>query len=125
MSTYQSSPIRPRILAADKDALLAVKQMPDFIATSSAPTPEAAQALFDAMIAAQSQQKHAADALDASRHAADAAERAFHDAMRNIKLQVIAQYGEDSNEVAAVGLKKRSHYKRRTPKAPALVKPAA
>jgi hypothetical protein len=38
----------------------------------------------------------------------------FHDFERNAKIQVKAQFGEDSDEVAATGLKKKSEYK--TPK---------
>lgn len=38
----------------------------------------------------------------------------FRDFNRNAKIQVKAQFGEDSDEVAATGLKKKSEYK--TPK---------
>jgi hypothetical protein len=52
---------------------------------------------------------------DASRQA----ERRFHNAMLDAKTQVITQYGANSDEVQALGLKKRSEYKksiRRRPK---------
>jgi hypothetical protein len=35
----------------------------------------------------------------------------FHDFNRNARVQVKAQFGEDSDEVAATGLKKKSEYK--------------
>ena len=123
MSTIQGSPIRPRILNADKETLLAVKQMADFAAHSL--TAEELQALCDAMTAAQTEQLYAENELKAKRYAADQAERTFHAAVQKVKLGVIAQYGEDSNQVASIGLKKRSNYKHRSPKSTAAMKPAA
>lgn len=55
--------------------------------------------------------------MKTARDTATTAERAFHNAMLVVKKQVSAQYGEDSDEVQAVGLKKKSEYKR--PSSPA------
>jgi hypothetical protein len=52
-------------------------------------------------------------AMDAAR----AAEWAFHNAMLGVKDQVIAQFGKDSNEVQALGLKKKSERKAPGPRA--------
>jgi hypothetical protein len=46
---------------------------------------------------------------------------AFHDFIRNARVQVKAQFGEDSDEVASTGLKKKSEYKNKSKKAPAPV----
>ena len=35
----------------------------------------------------------------------------FHNAMLGAKMQVTAQFGDDSDEVQAIGLKKKSEYK--------------
>jgi hypothetical protein len=43
---------------------------------------------------------------------------AFHDYNRNARIQVKAQYGESSDEVAATGLKKKSEYKSPKKKTP-------
>lgn len=54
----------------------------------------------------------------ASRDAKVAKQWAFHDFVRNAKIQVKAQYGESSDELQTVGLKKKSEYKspkRKTP----------
>ncbi len=48
---------------------------------------------------------------EAARDTANAAEWAFHNAMLGAKDQIIAQYGDDSNEVQSLGLKKKSEYK--------------
>jgi len=42
----------------------------------------------------------------------------FHDFNRNAKIQVKAQFGENSDEVAATGLKKKSEYKNPKKKTP-------
>ncbi|MBI3363815.1 MAG: hypothetical protein HY033_02795, partial [Ignavibacteriae bacterium] len=57
-------------------------------------------------------EKLAGDALKAKRDAAVAAELAFHQAMLGVKEQVIAQYGKNSDQVASLGLKKKSEYRR-------------
>jgi hypothetical protein len=44
------------------------------------------------------------------------AERDFHNAILGAKDQVKAQFGKDSNELQALGLKKASEYKRPSPK---------
>jgi hypothetical protein len=49
--------------------------------------------------------------LDAARDDSTAAEWAFHNAILGAKDQVIAQFGDDSNEVQSLGLKKKSEYK--------------
>lgn len=43
---------------------------------------------------------------------------AFRDFMRNARVQVKAQFGEDSDEVAATGMKKKSEYKKPKKKTP-------
>ena len=49
--------------------------------------------------------------MKAARDVVNAKERAFHNAMLGTKKQVVAQFGENSDEVQAVGLKKKSEYK--------------
>ncbi|MDR2927455.1 MAG: hypothetical protein LBV41_04550 [Cytophagaceae bacterium] len=39
------------------------------------------------------------------------AEHAFHDAILQVKTQIRAQFGEDSNELQSIGLKKKSERK--------------
>ena len=43
---------------------------------------------------------------------------AFRDYVRNSRIQVKAQFGEDSDEVAATGMKKKSEYKSPKKKTP-------
>lgn len=48
----------------------------------------------------------------ASQDAAAAAEWCFHEAMLGAKEQVIAQYGKSSDQLQALGLKKKVEYKK-------------
>jgi hypothetical protein len=49
---------------------------------------------------------------EAARDSANSAEWTFHNLVLGAKDQVIAQYVEDSDQVQAIGLKKKSEYKR-------------
>jgi hypothetical protein len=53
----------------------------------------------------------AAAAMAAAREGAIAKEWEFHNLMLGVKEQVIAQFGKDSSEVQALGLKRKSDYK--------------
>ena len=53
-----------------------------------------------------------------------AAEWARHNLVLGMRTQVKAQFGDDSNELQSVGLKKKSEYKKKTSKK-AATKPAA
>ena len=58
-------------------------------------------------------------AYETARDNAVAGEWALHEVVLGIKQQVVSQYGDDSNEAQAVGLKKKSERKKsaRKPKA--------
>ena len=102
----------PQLLQEDKDSHDAIKG----IATYNPSNPEFAkdklQASRDAMETAQAAEVNAEAAAKAARDAANAKEWGFHNAILGAKQQVIAQYTDDSNEAQAVGLKKKSEYKR-------------
>jgi hypothetical protein len=70
-------------------------------------------AKLTALKIAQDAEVNAQNALDTARDAANAAEWDFHNALLGAKDQVIAQYGKDSDQIQALGLKKKSE--RKTP----------
>jgi hypothetical protein len=103
--------INADVLQEDKTSLEGLKGI-----TAYAPVrTEFATALVteksEAMIAAQAAETQAKNAHDAARDAAAAAEQAFHDMILGAKQQIIGQFGPDSNEAAALGLKKKSDRK--------------
>ena len=55
---------------------------------------------------------HAKKMLGIARNKEKAAALALHDAIQNVKRQVIAQYGPDSFEIQTLGLKRLSERKR-------------
>ena len=61
--------------------------------------------------AAEERELHAANAYAAARDDAILLQKERHERVKSIKNQVRAQFGNDSNEVAAIGLKKSSERK--------------
>ncbi len=118
MATHQRPRLRPALLQADKDALAALQAIPGYQPMNPAYTVAELESALNAHTQAQSAEVQAQAAYAAARDTAAATERRFHDLMVGMKEQVIAQFGSNSNEVAAVGLKKKSEYKRPLRKAP-------
>jgi hypothetical protein len=88
MAKYQTVPVRPEVLDADQEVYVTL------------------QAARDAEVRAE-------NALAAAHDIAVAAGWEFHNSMLGFKAQVIAQYGDDSNEVQSLGIRKKSE--RKTP----------
>ena len=101
----------PQVLKEDRDALDALKGIGTYTPSNSNFTVANLDTAKAAMEAAQLAETQAEAALKAARDAANAKEWAFHNAVLGAKKQVIAQFGEDSDEVQAIGLKKKSEYK--------------
>ena len=72
--------------------------------------------LYAAMQAAQTKESQADAALKTARDEARKAEWSFHKYVLGVKDQVRAQFGSSSNELQALGLKKKTEYKRATKK---------
>jgi hypothetical protein len=110
MAKDQTKPVDAKTLKADADALAALAKISDYKPADSdyalAKLEGASQALKDAADAFAQAEADWQTARDAN----VAAQWAFHNAMLGGKQQVIAQYGDDSNEVQAIGLTKKSEY---------------
>ncbi len=117
MAKNETRRIRPDILTQDRQALAALQAMSDYTPVNPAYTAAAAAEKLEAMEAARAAEAQAQAALDAARDNAATAEWEFHNTILGIKDQVIAQYGKDSNQVQALGLKKKSERKPRTRRA--------
>jgi len=110
-----TTPVRrsdPNILTADGATLNNARAIAGFQPANPTYTIAAVTAIQAAMTAAQAAEDVAAKAFAAARDDAAAAEWAFHKAVLGLKDQVIAQFGDDSNEVQSLGLKKKSEYKK-------------
>jgi len=108
MPVDQTRRLRPSDLQADLDVFAAIETMEDYAPANkdyALAKLQAAKAAKDTAVETETQTD---DDAKAARDNATAAEWGFHDAMLAAKKQVVAQYGDDSNEAQAVGLIKKS-----------------
>jgi hypothetical protein len=106
------TPLPNGTLDTDRAALLALKDLQDYAPVNAAYSAESLVTLDETLSRAEQATLRAKKALQAARDAEVAAARQFHGAMIIAKSAVIAQYGNDSPAVQAIGLKKKSEHKR-------------
>ena len=111
MAKNQNVRLKPVQLQADLDALIALNGFAVYTPANTAYAKTEVAARQTAMKAAQDAEIAAQNALGTARDAAAAAEWEFHNAMLGVKEQVIAQFGKSSDQVQALGLKKKTEYK--------------
>jgi hypothetical protein len=111
MAKDQSKRIRPETLTTDRESLDALNTITDYAPANSAYTTAALNAAQTALVAAQAAETQAAASLATARDTAAAAEWDFHNKILGMKDQVTAQYGRDSTQVQAIGLKRVSERK--------------
>jgi len=100
-----------KTLAQDREVAKAVLELKDYNPANKEFTIaklQEALARFEAAVLAEQQ---AAAAAAKARDEAIGVENAFHDLVLGVKRQVLAQYGDDSDEIASLGLKKKSERK--------------
>ena len=114
MAKDESKRISPGILRDDIAALAALSGIGEYDPRNEDHTVAALTACKIAMQDAQGDETRQTATLRTSRDVATAKEWEFHNAILRAKEFVIAQFGKDSNEVQAVGLKKKSDYSRPT-----------
>ena len=113
MATSQKNRLSRLVLDEDRSVLHALHDVEGYVAANPVRTVPAVMALEATMTTAQAREVQMDGAAAAARDHAVAAEWEFHVAMLDVKNQVRAQFGMDSDEVQQLGLKKRS--KRKTP----------
>jgi hypothetical protein len=118
MAKDQSKRLTPAELASDKEAFDALKGVAGYAPSSAQPQLTVANVttLLGTMTTNQATETQTEAAYKTARDKAVAAEWAFHNAILGCKDQVRAQFGKDSNELQAMGLKKTSEYKKRSPR---------
>jgi hypothetical protein len=104
--------IRPEIIEADRTALTALQELRDYNPMNPAYNTATLTAHGQALEEARQNEIRAQKSLEAARDATMAAGWALHDAMLGAKIQVAAQYGPDSDAIAALGLKKKFKHRR-------------
>ena len=111
MAKNQNVRLKPAQLQADKDALTAIQGFSDYNPVNSAYSVLNLTNMQNEMLSTQQAEVTAQAALNSARDLAAEAEWQFHNYILDLKNQVIAQYGVNSNQVQALGLKKKSEYK--------------
>jgi hypothetical protein len=101
------------VLSADRKAFAALQGIAGYAPANQTYTTENIRAVRDRMDDLQREAIQAEVVASAKRDAANAGEWEFHNAVLGAKTQVMAQFGPDSNELQALGLKKKSEYKTR------------
>ena len=115
--TNQATRLKPSLIQADRDAFAALQAIAGYAPANQAYVLAAITAAQASLNSAQQVETQAAAAAAAARDEAVAREWEFHNLMLGAKEQIIAQFGKDSNEVQAVGLKRKSEYSRPKPRA--------
>ena len=112
MAKNESRRLIPSVIAADRAAFNSLANIKNYSPSNPAYSVAALEVAFNNLIDLQAAESQALAALQTARDNANAGEWACHNLMLGSKDQVIAQFGKDSNEVQALGLKKKSEYKR-------------
>ena len=116
MAKYKN-PTNAVQIEKDRLVVVAVKNMTDFAPANKDATVEKVEALQNDLDAATVEHKTAWDRLERATTRVRTAEKAFHKGVGKMKNGVLDQYGENSDEITQVGLKKQSERRRRTRKA--------
>ncbi|MBD2450982.1 hypothetical protein H6G76_28405 [Nostoc sp. FACHB-152] len=116
-----SNRLRPQLISQDVSSLHGLQTVSTYDTSRADATVANIQQAYQAMLA---QQQAETEKLALYRAAADAARLAeweFHNAILAMKEVVRGQYGSDSDQAQAVGLKKKSDRKRPSRKKPVMV----
>lgn len=111
MAKNQTRRIASNVLSDDRRAFDALQGIANYAPANPAYKTETIKAVRDRMDDAQRDATQSEAVAEAKRAAATAAEWEFHNVMLGANIQVEAQFGDDSDEYAALGNKKKSEYK--------------
>ena len=111
MSKTRKRPLSADVLQADIDRITALKAIEGYAPINPADSLAALTDLQTRVSAAEDREFHLANSYAAARDDTVDLQHERHDRVKSAKNQVRAQFGDDSNQVAAIGLKKSSERK--------------
>jgi hypothetical protein len=111
MARNQSKRLSPVKIEADENCFAALQTITDYTPINLAYSLKSVAAAHADLESVRQAQARAAAAAVAAREQQAAKEWEFHNLMLGVKEQVIAQFGKDSYQVQALGLKRKSDYK--------------
>ena len=112
MATIQKYRVPAATIETDREALVALRRLEGYQPVNPNHSVEALTALSAKVQEIEEAELHAQNALADIRNALIMATWEFHNALCGSKSQVIAQFGNDSQAVQAIGLTKLSDRKR-------------
>jgi hypothetical protein len=114
MGQNETRRLKPGQIQLDIESYDALLAMDDYKPANPAYAVGNATASRTGMSTSQQEETQAITTAAAKRDNAVTNEWAFHNMMLGVKDQVVAQYGKNSNQAQAIGLKKKSEYKTRS-----------
>lgn len=120
MANKRTKRLRPAILQEDLDAFAALQAIEGYNPSNQAYKLSEGTTIFARMRDEQTLEVQKDAAAEAQRDKAVNAEHDAHEFIQGVKNQIKAQFGENSDEYASLGLKKKSEYRtgKRTASAP-------
>jgi hypothetical protein len=111
MARFETRRLKPSLLTEDTDGFSALQDIPDYAPANADYSVANGSTAQTAMLKAQQSEAQAEAAYKAARDNSVAAEWDFHNFTLGAKKQVMAQYGDSSNQIQGLGLKKKTEYK--------------
>ena len=111
MARNQSKRVPPIKMEADENGLAALEAITGYTPINPAYALDAVRAVHLELKTFRDREVQVAAEAASARDRTVAKEWEFHNLMLGVKEQVIAQFGKDSTEVQALGLKRKSEYK--------------
>jgi hypothetical protein len=111
MAKNQHKRLPPGKVEADENGFAALQTITGYTPINSTYSLDAVRSAHEELRALRQAAATAQAQAQAARDSAVAKEWEFHNLMLGVKEQVIAQFGKDSGEVVALGLKRKSDYK--------------
>jgi hypothetical protein len=111
MARNQSKRLPPVKIEADENGFAALQSISNYTPINPAYSLDAVRKAHLELENFRRTEAQAAAAMATARDNSVAKEWEFHNLMLGVKEQIIAQFGKDSAEVQAVGLKRKSEYK--------------
>ncbi|MDP2363203.1 MAG: hypothetical protein Q8M94_05485 [Ignavibacteria bacterium] len=106
--------LSPKIIQDDLNGFAALKAIQGYAPANPAFEVKKLEDSYNGMVSKQVDFAQKEADYKSARDEKVLAEWEFHNKVLGAKEQVIAQYGKSSNEVQAIGLKKKTEYKRRS-----------
>ena len=111
MAKRTTTRVTQRVLQLDQQIAKAVLGLKDYNPANKEFTSQKLQEALKQVEEATAAEHKAAEVLAKAKEQSAKLENAFHELVLGVKRQVLAQYGDDSDEITSLGMKKKSERK--------------